>query len=181
MQNAEKTGIDVRKRRAKKCQRQVRTPTCARDVSVAKVRLRRGQGRRKRGRETGRACGGNGHGDVPPVRAPVPPRRREIEGWIGRDVRRRRVARLVRVRSGVAERGVEHVLPERRVVPDEVLVELLQARYVQERVEGRPEVPVVARVRVHGGVEHVVRHLSQQCRVSLVPTCEATRTRPAIL
>lgn len=44
------------------------------------------------------------------------------------------------------------------MVPKFVLVEQLKARYVQERVEGCPEIAIVARVLLQRSVEHMVRH-----------------------
>lgn len=68
---------------------------------------------------------------------------------------------FIRVRDTIAERTVRHVFPKRRMIPEEVLVELLQARYVEEGIEGRPEVSVVTRVGVQCGVKHVVGHLRE--------------------
>lgn len=44
------------------------------------------------------------------------------------------------------------------MVPEFVLVEQLKARYVQQRIEGGPEIAIVARVFLQRGVEHVVCH-----------------------
>ena len=56
------------------------------------------------------------------------------------------------------ERWVGHIAAERRVVPEPVLIEQLEARYVEQRVEGRPEIAIITRMFLHRGVEHVVRH-----------------------
>ncbi len=44
------------------------------------------------------------------------------------------------------------------MVPKFALVEQLEARYVQQRVEGSPEIAIVARMLLQRGVEHVMRH-----------------------
>lgn len=62
------------------------------------------------------------------------------------------------VHSRGIERRVGHIAAERRVIPEPVLIEQLQARHVEQRVEGRPEIAVVTRVLLHRAVEHVVRH-----------------------
>ena len=46
------------------------------------------------------------------------------------------------------------------MVPELVLIEQLEARHVEQGVEGCPEIAVVARVLLQRGVEHVVRHSS---------------------
>lgn len=59
----------------------------------------------------------------------------------------------------VIQCDVWHVLTKRRMVPEIVLIELLQTRNVEECIERCPEVSVVAVVLAHCGVEHVVSHL----------------------
>lgn len=53
---------------------------------------------------------------------------------------------------------IRDISTEGRVVPKHVLVEQLKARYIQQRIEGGPEIAVVARVFLHRGVEHMVCH-----------------------
>ena len=53
---------------------------------------------------------------------------------------------------------IGNILAEWGVVPEFVLVEQLKARYVQERVEGGPEIAIVARMFLQRGVEHMVCH-----------------------
>jgi hypothetical protein len=53
---------------------------------------------------------------------------------------------------------IGNVLAEWRVVPKFVLVEQLKARYVQQRIEGGPQIAIVARVFLQSGVEHMVCH-----------------------
>ena len=56
------------------------------------------------------------------------------------------------------ERRVGHIAAERRVVPEPVLIEQLEARHVEQRVEWRPEIAIITRVFLHRSVEHVVCH-----------------------
>ena len=95
-------------------------------------------------------------GYVPPVLTPALPRRGHIVR-IRRNVRRGRVEVCVSDCRGI-ERPIGHVTAEGRVVPELGLIEQLKARHVEQGVEGRPEVAVVARVLLQRGVEHVVRH-----------------------
>ncbi len=92
---------------------------------------------------------------VPPILTPAFP------GWhvcrVGRDVRRWCVQACVAHSRGI-ERRVGHIAAERRVVPEPVLIEQLEARHVEQRVKGCPEIAVVTRVLLHRDVEHVVRH-----------------------
>ena len=44
------------------------------------------------------------------------------------------------------------------MIPEPVLIEELEARHVEQRVEGRPEIAIVTRVLLDRAVEHVVRH-----------------------
>lgn len=53
---------------------------------------------------------------------------------------------------------IGNISAEWRVVPKLALVEQLKARYVQQRIEGGPEIAIVARVFLQRGVEHVMRH-----------------------
>ena len=62
------------------------------------------------------------------------------------------------VHSRGIERRVGHIAAEWRVIPEPVLIEELEARHVEQRVEGRPEIAVVTRVLLDCAVEHVVRH-----------------------
>lgn len=56
------------------------------------------------------------------------------------------------------ERPIGNVASEGRMVPELALIEQLKARYVEQGVEGCPEIAVVARVLLQRGVEHVVCH-----------------------
>jgi len=46
------------------------------------------------------------------------------------------------------------------MVPKPVLIKQLEAWHIEQRVEGGPEIAIVARVLLQRGVEHVVRHSS---------------------
>jgi hypothetical protein len=93
---------------------------------------------------------------VPPVVTPALPGRGHVcRVW--RDLRRRCVEGFI-VHSRGIERRVGHIAAERRVIPELVLIEELEARHVEQRVEGRPEIAVIARVLLHRAVEHVMRH-----------------------
>lgn len=93
---------------------------------------------------------------VPPVFTPALPGRGHV-CRIGRDVRRGGVKARVSI-CRRTERPIGHITAERRVIPELVLVEQLKARHVEQGVERRPKIAVVARVLLHRAVEHVVRH-----------------------
>lgn len=93
---------------------------------------------------------------IPPVFTPAFPGRSHV-CRVRRDVRRGCVVTWVSSSRTIKCR-IGNISAEWGVVPKFVLVKQLQARYVQQRVEGRPEIAIVARVFLQRGVEHMVCH-----------------------
>ena len=67
------------------------------------------------------------------------------------------------------------------MIPEIALIELLQARYIEQGVERCPEVPVVAIILTHGGIEHMMGHLVARRQSGRDGKAEKLSTRPAIL
>lgn len=65
------------------------------------------------------------------------------------------------IRDFIPPCSIWYVLTKRRMVPEIVLVELLEARDIEESIERCPKVSVVTVIFSHCSVEHVVSHLNE--------------------
>lgn len=97
-----------------------------------------------------------GESHIPPVFTPAFPGRGHV-CRVRRDIRWGCMVTWISIGQTI-ECRIGNISAEWRVVPKLALVEQLKARYVQQRIEGGPEIAIVARVFLQRGVEHVMRH-----------------------
>ena len=100
--------------------------------------------------------------DLPPVRAPAPPRFCEIDRCVRRDHRRRGVSGHVQLGfCKVIKSRIWNGLSPRRMIPKQALIELLESGDVDEGIKRHPKITIITPIFTQSRVEHVVGHLYQ--------------------